>query len=108
MTNPEGQAASRRETKSNPSDNLNKSAFLGSMPHMTPLLARDFSFHGRLPRLPFFIRSVYIGIAATVLFVASIPLFANGSRVLWWAGIAEVILSIAVLGVSTVSLIVRR
>ncbi len=72
------------------------------------LLERYFSFDGRLARLPFLIRGVYLTIAAFVPFVASIVLFANGSRVLWWAGLAVVIVSIAAFGVSSTSLTVRR
>src|ERR1700733_4673382 len=75
---------------------------------MTTFLDRYFSFHGRLARLPFFIRDIYLGIAGFVLFVASIPLFSNGGRVWWWVGFVEVIASIALFGVGAVSLIVRR
>jgi uncharacterized membrane protein YhaH (DUF805 family) len=75
---------------------------------MTSILDRYFSFHGRLARLPLFIRNVYLSIVGLVLFIASVPLFSNGSRVLWWAGLAEVIVVIAAVGVSTASLIVRR
>jgi uncharacterized membrane protein YhaH (DUF805 family) len=75
---------------------------------MTTFLDRYFSFHGRLARLPFFIRDIYLGIAGFVLLVASIPLFSNGGRVWWWVGFVEVIASIALFGVGAVSLIVRR
>jgi len=58
--------------------------------------------------LPFFLRGIQVGIAAVVIFFASLPLFMNGGRVLWWAGIAVVAVAVAVLGISTVSLTVRR
>jgi len=69
---------------------------------------RYFSFHGRLARMDFFISSVYASIALLILIVASIPLFSNGSRTLWWAGLGELIISVAIVGAATVSLIVRR
>lgn len=80
---------------------------LESMP-MSPLLQRYVSFEGRLARLPFFIRGIYLAIAAIVIFFASIPLFSSGSRLAWWLGVILVVAAIAVLGVGTVSLIVRR
>lgn len=45
---------------------------------MTAILDRYLSFNGRLARVPYFSRSVYLGIAASVLFVASIVLFSSG------------------------------
>ena len=75
---------------------------------MTSLLERYASFRGRLARLPYFIRGIQVGIAAIVVFFASIPLFAQGSRALWWAGLALVVAAIACIGVGTLSLIVRR
>jgi uncharacterized membrane protein YhaH (DUF805 family) len=75
---------------------------------MTTLLERYVSFDGRLARLPYFIRGIYVAIAAIVVFFASIPLFAHGSRAAWWAGLVLVVAAIAVIGVGTVSLIVRR
>lgn len=75
---------------------------------MPALIERYFSFHGRLARLPFFIRGVYLSIAMTVVMIASIPLFANGSRVLWWAGLAVLIGGIGAIAASEVSLTVRR
>jgi uncharacterized membrane protein YhaH (DUF805 family) len=70
-------------------------------------LQRYLSFDGRLARLPFFIRGIYLGIAAAVFFLVSIPLFINGG-ICWWLGIFAVIAWLALLGVGTVSLIVRR
>jgi uncharacterized membrane protein YhaH (DUF805 family) len=72
------------------------------------MFERFFSFNDRLPRLPFFLRGIQVGIAAVVIFFGSLPLFMNGGRVLWWAGIAVVAAAVAVLGISTVSLTVRR
>jgi uncharacterized membrane protein YhaH (DUF805 family) len=74
---------------------------------MTAVLERYFAFHGRLARLPFFIRNLYLGLAASVLFIISIPLFANGG-LWWWLGIFYVIASLACLGVGIVALLVRR
>jgi uncharacterized membrane protein YhaH (DUF805 family) len=70
-------------------------------------LQRYLSFDGRLARLPFFIRGIYLGIAAAVFFLVSIPLFINGGS-WWWLGIFAVAAWLALLGVGTVSLIVRR
>ncbi len=75
---------------------------------MSTLLDHYFSFHGRLARLPFFIRGIYLVIAAVVLFFVSVALFANGGRLWWWLGLIEVIVCLSVLGVGSVSLIVRR
>jgi uncharacterized membrane protein YhaH (DUF805 family) len=62
-------------------------------------LQRYLSFEGRLARLPFFIRGIYLGIAAGVLFLVSIPLFINGG-IWWWLGIFAVIAWLALLGVA--------
>ncbi len=75
---------------------------------MSAIVDRYFSFHGRLARLPFFIRSIYLSIASTLLLIASIPLFSSGSGVLWWAGLAVVIGAIAIPAVGEISLTVRR
>ena len=74
---------------------------------MARFLQRYLSFEGRLARLPFFIRGIYLGIAAAVFFLVSIPLFINGG-IWWWLGILAVIAWLALLGVGTVSLMVRR
>jgi|SRR5581483_8246184 len=71
-------------------------------------VGRFFSFDGRLARLPFFLRGIQVGIAASVIFIASLPLFMNGGRLLWWAGIVVVGAALAVLGVSAFSLTARR
>jgi uncharacterized membrane protein YhaH (DUF805 family) len=75
---------------------------------MTALYDRFFMFDGRLARLPFFLRGIQVGILSLILFFATLPLFMNGSPLLWWAGLAGVILSVVVLAVATLSLTVRR
>ncbi len=75
---------------------------------MPLFLQRYLSFDGRLARLPFFIRGVYLGIAAILIFFASIPLFSSGSRAGWWLGAVLVIAAVAALGLGTASLMVRR
>jgi uncharacterized membrane protein YhaH (DUF805 family) len=75
---------------------------------MSELVERYLSFRGRLARLPFFVRELSLNITAAVISFASIPLFANGSRVLWWAGLLVLLASLALLAVGTISLIVRR
>jgi uncharacterized membrane protein YhaH (DUF805 family) len=74
---------------------------------MAKLLQRYLSFDGRLARLPFFIRGVYLGIAVIVVFVVAIPLFAAGG-VCWWLGLLDAIAGVALFGVGEASLIVRR
>ncbi|HZC57648.1 MAG TPA: DUF805 domain-containing protein [Xanthobacteraceae bacterium] len=75
---------------------------------LTKLLHRYFSFDGRLARLPFFIRTLYLNIAWGVLTFANMPLFLNGSRILWWTGVIGVILSLALFGAGLASVFVRR
>ncbi len=72
------------------------------------MVARFFSFDGRLARLPFFLRGIQVGIAAAVIFFASLPLFMNGGRLLWWAGLVVVAAAVAVIGVCAFSLTARR
>ncbi len=72
------------------------------------MVERFFSFDARLARLPFFLRGIQVGIGVVVIFFASLPLFMNGGRLLWWAGIVGVALAGAVLVAATVSLTVRR
>jgi uncharacterized membrane protein YhaH (DUF805 family) len=75
---------------------------------MSDLLQRYFSFDGRLARVPFFVRDVYLGIVGLVAFFATIPLFSNGSRGLWWTAAAVNAVVLTAVAVSTTSLIVRR
>ena len=72
------------------------------------MVARFFSLDGRLARLPFFLRGIQVAIGAAVIFFLSLPLFMNGGRALWWAGILVVALAGAVIVIATVSLTVRR
>lgn len=72
---------------------------------MPAIVDRYFSFHGRLARLPFFIRGVYLTIAMMVFLVASIPLFSSELR---WAGFAVLFGGIAVTAAGEISLTVRR
>lgn len=75
---------------------------------MDGLIEKYFSIHGRLVRLPYFARSVWLGIIITLIFVASIPLFSSGSNSLWWAGLLLVAISAIVLAAGSISLVVRR
>jgi uncharacterized membrane protein YhaH (DUF805 family) len=72
------------------------------------MIERFFSWNGRLARLPFFLRGIQVGIAAVVIFFASLPLFMNGGALLWWAGIVIVAFAGAVPVIATVALTVRR
>src|ERR1700735_5422079 len=74
---------------------------------LPPLLQRYLSFDGRLARLPFFIRGVYLSIAMVIVFLVAIPLFAAGG--VWWGrGMFDAIAGLALFGVGEASLIVRR
>ena len=75
---------------------------------MTKLFDRYFSFDGRLARLPYFARSVSLGVTAGVIFFVSIPLFSNGGRLWWWMGLAVVMAALAFLIAGIACLIVRR
>jgi uncharacterized membrane protein YhaH (DUF805 family) len=74
---------------------------------LQPLLQRYLSFDGRLARLPFFIRGVYLSIAMVIVFLVAIPLFAAGG-IWWWLGMFDAIAGLALFGVGEASLIVRR
>ena len=75
---------------------------------MNRLLEHYFSFQGRLGRVPFFVRTLYLTIAAWIVTFAAIPLFSTDTRLGWWAGLAVVIAGLAMLIVGLVSIIVRR
>jgi uncharacterized membrane protein YhaH (DUF805 family) len=75
---------------------------------MASLVARYFSFEGRLQRLPFFIRNLYLSIAAGVLIIAGIPLFSHGGAILWWTGIVFLAVAMTACATSFVALLVRR
>ncbi len=74
---------------------------------MSRILDRYFSFHGRLARLPFFARGIYVGVLAAAFSMVSIPLFSRGGA-WWWLGILVVIAAGAFLVVGVASLLVRR
>jgi uncharacterized membrane protein YhaH (DUF805 family) len=75
---------------------------------MNRLLHRYFSFDGRLARLPFFARSIALGIGPAVLGIASVPLFATDTRLGYWAGVLVVMIALALAVVGLASLTVRR
>jgi uncharacterized membrane protein YhaH (DUF805 family) len=75
---------------------------------MARLLHRYLSFDGRLARLPFFARNIYVGLAAAVIAIASVPLFSTDTSVGYWGGVLVVVTSLSLLIVGSVSLIVRR
>jgi len=75
---------------------------------MKRLLHRYFSFDGRLARLPFFLRGVYLGLGAAVLGIGSVPLFSTDTRLGYWAGVLVVIVAFGLLAVGMASLTVRR
>jgi hypothetical protein len=75
---------------------------------MTKALERYFSFRGRLARLPFFIRCIYVNIAAMLPLVLGLALFTHDGRAWWWAALAAVLLSLVVLGVGLASTFARR
>ncbi|MBI1203075.1 MAG: DUF805 domain-containing protein [Rhodopseudomonas sp.] len=72
------------------------------------IVDRYFSFSGRLARVPYFVRGLHIGIAAMVLFFASIPIFALGFNLAWWGGVIILAAAAVLLFVSSASLLVRR
>src|ERR1700756_1637619 len=75
---------------------------------MTRLLQRYFSFDGRLARLPFFIRTLYLNIGWGGLIFAQMPLFLSDSRVLWWLGVFGVLASLVIFATGLASMFVRR
>ena len=79
----------------------------GKFPHMYRFLGRYLSFYGRVARLSFFRRSIYLSFAAVVIFELGMLLLINGSM-WWWLGIAVATASGIVLCVGNASLMVRR
>src|SRR4051794_24171353 len=67
-----------------------------------------FSFEGRLGRVAFFTRSIYLSIAVTVLGISCVPLFSNGHDLLWWIALTILICIGAGWLFSVASLTVRR
>jgi uncharacterized membrane protein YhaH (DUF805 family) len=82
--------------------------FPGRGVEMNGIFERYFSFQGRLGRLPYFIRSVQLGIAVSVIFFLSIPAFSNGNGILWGIGLLLVVVAGAIYLGGVASLIVRR
>ena len=74
---------------------------------MPNVVDRYFSFQGRLARLPFFGRGVFLGVVAAALAMASIPFFSRDD-LWWWFGIPIVAAALVLDAVGSVSLIVRR
>jgi uncharacterized membrane protein YhaH (DUF805 family) len=74
---------------------------------MANIVGHYLSFEGRLARLPFFSRGVFLGVIAAALAMASIPLFAR-EGLGWWFGISVVIASLVLLFVGGFSLTTRR
>jgi uncharacterized membrane protein YhaH (DUF805 family) len=71
------------------------------------IVDRYLSFEGRLARLPFFGRGVFLGVVAAALGMASIPFFSR-EGLWWWLGIAIVAAALVLLFVGGVSLTIRR
>ena len=71
------------------------------------IVDRYLSFHGRLARLPFFGRGVFLGVVASALGMASIPFFSR-EGLWWWLGILVVAAALVLLFVGGVSLTIRR
>lgn len=74
---------------------------------MVRVAERYLSFEGRLARLPFFARGIFLGVVAAASSMVSIPFFAL-QGLLWWVGIAIVVASLVLLAVGAASLTVRR
>jgi uncharacterized membrane protein YhaH (DUF805 family) len=68
---------------------------------------RYLSFEGRLARLPFFGRGVFLGVVAAALGMASTPFFSR-EGLWWWLGILIVAAALILLFVGGVSLTIRR
>ncbi len=91
---------------------LAKAAELGATQRLSAkaignFIERYLSFEGRLARLPFISRNIFIGVLAGVLFMASIPFFVQGG-LWWWVGLLDVFVALALQGVGVASLTVRR
>src|SRR5262245_5566472 len=74
---------------------------------MANIVERYLSFEGRLARLPFFGRGVFLGVIAAALAMASIPFFSR-EGLWWWFGILIVVAALVLLFVGGVSLTIRR
>jgi uncharacterized membrane protein YhaH (DUF805 family) len=74
---------------------------------MANIVGRYLSFEGRLARLPFFGRGVFLGVVAAALAMASIPFFSR-EGLSWGLGLLIVVAALVLLAVGSLSLIVRR
>jgi uncharacterized membrane protein YhaH (DUF805 family) len=75
---------------------------------MNGTFEKYFAFQGRLGRLPYFLRSFQVGIAAAIVFILSTAAFINGNAILWWVGLAVVVVAGAIYFGGVASLLVRR
>lgn len=75
---------------------------------MRRLIERYFSFQGRVGRARFYIRCVYLSLIATLMLIATVPLFSNGSAVLWWLAACVIAAALTTLFLGMASLLVRR
>src|SRR5581483_602948 len=74
---------------------------------MANIMDRYLSFEGRLARLPFFGRGVFLSAIAGAFAMASIPFFSR-EGLWWWLGILIVAAAFVLLSVGDVSLVIRR
>jgi uncharacterized membrane protein YhaH (DUF805 family) len=74
---------------------------------MLYIIERYFSFEGRLARIPFFVRNMYLGIALGIGIVAGVPLISRGGA-LWYVGVLVILGALALALWSQVTLVVRR
>ena len=74
---------------------------------MANIVGRYFSFEGRLARLPFFARGIYLGVIALPVAMVSIFFFSR-EGLWWWLGISVVVAALVLLSVGSFSLTARR
>jgi uncharacterized membrane protein YhaH (DUF805 family) len=74
---------------------------------MTNIVRRYLSFEGRLARLQFFGRGIFLGVVAAALGMASIPIFSR-EGLWWWFGILVVAAALVLHSVGSLSLTIRR
>lgn len=68
---------------------------------MANFIQRYLSFEGRLARLPFISRNIFIGVLAAALFMASIPFFMQ-EGLWWWVGLLDVVVALAALPLAAI------
>jgi uncharacterized membrane protein YhaH (DUF805 family) len=71
-------------------------------------IGRYFSFGGRLARLPFFVRCIYVNIAAMLLLAVGLALLSHGGSASWFAGAVFATASFVLLIAGLASATVRR